>query len=675
MNPTNPLLVQGELPHFADIRAEHVLPAVERAITTHRAALNHVRAERGADFARIYMAKEQADAALALVWSPVSHLKSVADTPDLRAAYEAGQQLFSAYGIALGQDAELFAAMDSLSRDLADRTPAERRALELTMRGFHLSGIDLPEAKQASLAAVRRELAQLSTEFSNAVLDATESWTLAITDEARLAGIPDTERATLAANASNRGLEGWLVTLHSPSVQAVLGFADDRDLREEVLRASATRASDQGPDAGRFDNGGRIVRILQLRHEAAELLGFTSPATASLFTKMARDPGEVETFLLDLAQRAKPLALAELSDLRAHAATLGIDQLEAWDIGYVAEKLRRARHAFDQAELRQYLPLPAVMEGLFALLGDLFGIAGEERTDVETWHPDVRFFTVTHRGRPVAGLYLDLYARGGKRGGAWMDVCRPRLRDADREQCPVAYLTCNFAGPTGDGPALLTHGEVVTLFHEMGHCLHHILSEVDLPSIAGIRGVEWDAVELPSQLMENFAWDPHHLIRLSRHVETGKPLPEALVARMLGARTFMSGLGLLRQIELSLIDLRLHLAMAVDETTAARVLAEVRAEVVVIDTLPSARPIHSFSHIFAGGYASGYYSYLWAERLSSDAFELFAEADAVIGAVGQAFRDHILAVGASRPAIESFSAFRGRAPENAALLRARGLAA
>ncbi len=672
----NPLLADNDRPFFSAIRPEHAGPAVDAAIAVHRAAMAAIVAEAAPDFERVFLAKERADARLWRGWSAVSHLNAVCDTPELRAVYQAVQPRLSAYAAEVGQDAGLYAALAALEEGAEAPGAAERRALDLTLRDFRLSGVALAEPARSRFAAISVELSELSTQFSTAVLDATASWTRTVTDPAELAGLPEADLAMLAAAGREAGAEGWLVTLHAPSVSAVLTHADNRALREEVYRAFGTRASDSGPDAGRFDNGPRIARIMALRAEAAALLGYENPVALSLATKMARDATEIEAFLTDLAARARPFAETELADLRALGAARGIETVMPWDIGYLAEKLRRARHSLDEAEVRRYFPEDRVIDGLFRQVEALYDARFVAEPGVDAWHPDVRYYRLERDGAPIAGLYVDLHARKGKRGGAWMNVCRPRLRDADRQHLPIAHLVCNFAGATGDEPALLRHDDVVTLFHEMGHCLHHMLSSVEIPSIAGVTGFEWDAVELPSQLMENFAWDPAVLTAMSRHVETGEPLPADLIARMLAARNFMGAMALLRQAEFALFDLRLHLAGDGEPAAVAAVLQAVRDQVAVVRPPEWHRFPSSFSHVFAGGYAAGYYSYLWAERLSADAFERFvagaAEAPATIG---RAFRDQVLAVGATRPAIDSVVAFLGREPTTDALLRARGLAA
>ncbi len=544
------------------------------------------------------------------------------------------------------------------------------------MRDFRLSGVALEEPARSRFKTIANELSRLSTEFEEAVLDATEAWSEHIVDAAALAGVPESGLAVLAAYAKEAGHDGWLVTLKQPSVQAVLTYAEDRALRERLYTAYSTRASDQGPSAGRFDNTARIEQILALRHEAAQLLGFANAAEESLATKMAATPQKVLDFLDDLVRRARPVAQREFDELQEFArAELGIAELRPWDVSYASEKLRERRFQLNEEELKPYFPLPAVITGLFGICERVFGIRFERRDGVDVWHDDVTFYDVFDaQGQCIAGAYVDLYARSGKRGGAWMDVCRSRFRDEAGLHKPIAYLTCNFAPPTATTPSLLTHDDVLTLFHEFGHGLHHLLTEIDYPSISGISGVEWDAVELPSQFLENFGWQRETLDLFARHYETGAPLPQPLFERMLAARYFQAGMYLVRQLEFGVFDFRLHLYF--DPARGARtldVMQQVREEVAVVIPPPWQRFSHSFTHIFAGGYGAGYYSYLWAEVLSADAFSRF-EAEGVFNrATGDAFRREVLAVGGSRPALESFVAFRGREPDAAALLHSYGL--
>ena len=670
---TNPLLSEDRQPVFNTIRAHHVGPAIAEAIRRHSEAIAEI--VRQSDFAGVFLAKQRADTRLAQMWQIVSHLAAVVRTPELAEAHASAEAELMTYQMGVGQDPALYRALRGIDR--SELGPVETRALDFALREMELSGVALDSGPRERFASVCVELGTLSTAFGNAVMDATQSWTLLIEDEARLSGMSDEDRAMLARNAAQRGVEGWLVDLHAPSIRAVLRFADDRALRRTVSEALQTRASDQGPEAGLFDNGPRIDALLALRQDAAQLLGFADPVAWSLSVKMARDASEVESFLLDLAHRARPHAETQLDELRRFAATLGIERLETWDMGYVAEKMRLAQHALDAAVIKRHLPLSRVLDGLFGLISDLYGIDIVEETGLDSWHPDVRYYTLRRDGIVFAGIYCDLFARDGKRSGAWMNVCRSRLAaDGDTPpQMPVAFLTCNFGRGAEGEESYIAHGDMITLFHEMGHCLHHVLTEIELPSIGGIAGVEWDAVELPSQFMENFAWMPAMLRRVSAHADTGQPLDDAMIARMIDARQFLGALGLLDQVELGLIDLRLHLARARGgNMTPAAVLSAVEDEVAVMHRPDWARPIHTFSHIFAGGYAAGYYSYLWAERLSADAFEPFAEDGANVSQLGERFRQNILARGASRSAVENFAAFRGREPANDALLRSRGLA-
>ena len=629
------------------------------------------------------LAQERLEQRLARAWAPVSHLHSVADGEALRKVYGPAEEKLTEHAIELGQNRELYAAVQALA-DAPDfgALPRPQQALvEHALRDFRLSGVALEEPARSRFREIGVALSRLSTEFSNAVLDASEAWHEHITDTRDLAGIPESGLAVLRQYAKEQDLDGYLVTLKQPSVQAVLTYADNRELREKVYWAYQTRASDQGPDAGKFDNGARIEQIMALRHEAAQLLGFANTAEESLATKMAASPVEVLEFLHDLAERARPVAQQELVALREFARdALQLDNLEAWDVGYASEKLRVQRYALDEEHLKAYFPLPAVVEGLFGLTTQLYGISLQAREDVDVWHPDVRYYDVRDAdGRVFAGAYVDLYARNGKRGGAWMDVCRARFDDGEQTQLPVAFLTCNFAPPTDGKPALLTHDDVLTLFHEFGHGLHHLLTGVGLPSIGGIDGVEWDAVELPSQFMENFGWNRQALDLFARHYDTGERLPDELFERMLAARHFHAGLFLVRQLEFALFDFLLHLEYEPGRgARAMAVLEEVRKQVAVLHPPAWQRFPHGFSHIFAGGYAAGYYSYLWAELLSADAFGAFEEAAGERGSVidaatGDRFRREFLSVGASRPALDSFIAFRGRKPEPEALLRSYGL--
>ena len=679
MNVGNPLLADAGLPRFSAIRPEHVEPAVEAVLADYRTRIEAMLASTAPrDFAGVLGLGEALEDRLNRMWAPVSHLHGVADSEALRKAYAAAQERIVEFGSELGQNRALYAAVAAVAQrsDSASLPEAARALIEHELRDFRLSGVALEEPARSRFREIASELARLATEFEEAVLDATDAWSEALGDEAQLAGIPASGRAVLRSAAEEKSQDGWLVTLKQPSVQAVLTYADDQALRERVYRAYHTRASEQGPNAGEFDNSARIEQILALRHEAAQLLGFHDAAEESLATKMAPSPAAVLAFLHDLAARAKPVAVRELAELRAFARDeLGLADLQPWDVAYAAEKLRERKYALREEELKPYFALDAVIDGLFAITTRLFGVRLQRRDDVDVWHPDVRYYDlVAADGQVFAGAYVDLYARSGKRGGAWMDVCRNRWRDGTHLQRPVAFLTCNFAPPTATTPSLLTHDDVLTLFHEFGHGLHHLLTEVDLPGVGGINGVEWDAVELPSQFMENFGWQREALDLFARHWQTGERLPDELFARMQAARHFHAGLFLVRQLEFGLFDLRIH--REYDPARGARamaILGEVRDEVAVIQPPPWQRFPHAFTHIFAGGYGAGYYSYLWAEVLSADAFARFEEDGVFDAATGAAYRQAILAVGASRPALESFVAFRGREPRPEALLRSYGL--
>ncbi|SEM56181.1 oligopeptidase A [Luteibacter sp. UNCMF331Sha3.1] len=677
---TNPLLDPDGLPAFSAIRPEHVEPAIDSLIAAQRDAIAGIAAAGATrDFEHVMLAQERLDQTLSRAWSPVSHLHSVADSPALRKAHGAAEEKLTEHGLEVGQNRDLYAAVQAVADrpDFAGLPVAARAAVDHALTDFRLSGVALDEPARTRFREIGVELSKLTTEFSNAVLDASEAWHKHITDERDLAGIPASGRAVLREYAREEKLDGYLVTLKQPSVQAVLTYAENRDLREAVYYAYQTRASDQGPNAGKFDNSDRIEKIVALRHEAAQLLGFANAAEESLATKMATSPEVVLAFLRDLAARAKPVAKDELKELRRFAIeTLKIDNLEPWDVGFAAERLRQERYALDEEQIKPYFPASAAIDGLFMVVERLYGVRFVPRDDVDTWNKDVKYYDVVNAdGTVFAGAYLDMYARSGKRGGAWMDVCASRFKDGEALQLPIAFLTCNFPPPTEGAPALLTHDDVLTLFHEFGHGLHHMLTEVDIPSVGGIDGVEWDAVELPSQFMENFAWDYSALSQFAKHYQTGEPLPRDLFQRMLDARHFHAGLFLVRQLEFGLFDFRLHLEYdPAKGANALGVLEDVRREVAVMHPPAWQRFPHAFTHIFAGGYSAGYYSYLWAEVLSADAFEAFKEAGVLDRATGQRFRKEVLAVGATRPALASFTAFRGRGPEPDALLKSYGFA-
>ncbi|MFZ3482079.1 M3 family metallopeptidase [Sphingomonas sp. 3-13AW] len=670
----NPLLDADALPRFHEITADQIAPALDVLLARYDAAVESLTADRPTSFAEVWLPLERLDAELDAAWSTVSHLRSVADTPELRAAHVAAQARMVEHSIRVCQNRDLYSLYEALiaSPDFANLPSDDQAAVRRAMRGFMLSGIALSEHARERFSAIALDLSALGNAFNGALLDATEAWSEHIVDEAQLAGLAEADLAMLAAAAKAKDLDGWLVTLQQPCVSAILTFAEDRALRARVYRASVTRASDQGPNAGDFDNSARIRQILALRQESAELLGFPNYVARSVATKMANDGDEVLAFLRDLAARARPFAEAELAEMRRFAEDLGLGELQPWDVSFVSNLLRTAEYATDEQVIRAHFPVDRVLEGWATLLQDLFGITVTPREDVSTWHPDVTYFEVAGADAEVfAGLYLDLHARSGKRSGAWVAQARPRLQRDGGRTLPVSYLTCNFAPKDGTTAPLLSHDDVITLLHETGHCLHHIFGLVDRPIIGGTSGHEWDAIEFPSQLMEDFAWDREVLTSMSGHYLTGAPLPADMFERMLGARGFQSGLFLVRQVELAMFDLVLH-SGAVD-VDPMEVLAAVRAEVAVMRPPEWHRAPHTFRHIFSGAYAAGYYSYLWAELLAADGFGKFREAGVVDRETGDRFRREVLSKGASRPAIESFRAFMGRDPDPSALLRRHGL--
>ncbi len=679
---SNPLLEMTGLPPFAHIRPEHVEPAIDALLAENRATVQRLLAENATyTWENLVWPLEAMEDRLSRVWAPVSHMNSVVNSEPLRKAYNACLPKLSEYSTELGQNAELYAAYKSLhdTGEYARLDPARRKVIDDALRDFHLSGVDLPAKKKDRYREIRQRQSQLTTRFEENVLDATQAFSRHVTDEARLSGLPESARAMARQAAEQKGLEGWLFTLDFPSYYAVVSYADDRELRREMHEAYVTRASDQGPFAGKWDNSPVMEEILALRHELANLLGFRSYAERSLATKMADSPERVLGFLHDLAARSRPRAQKELAELEAFARErFGIERLEPWDIAYYSEKLREHTYAISQEELKPFFPETKVIPGMFQVVERLYGVRIAEVEGVEVWHPDVRFFEIRDEDGELRGhFYLDLYARENKRGGAWMDDCRGRFRHPDGTlQTPVAFLTCNLTPPVGDQPALFTHDEVITLFHEFGHGLHHMLTRVDWIDVSGINGVPWDAVELPSQFMENWCWEREALALIAGHYQTGEPLPEDLFRRMSAARNFQAGMMMVRQLEFSLFDFRLH--HEYDPARGARIqeiLDEVRAEVAVVKPAPFNRFQHGFSHIFAGGYAAGYYSYKWAEVLSADAFSLFEEKGIFDPETGRRFLHTVLEQGGSRDPMELFIAFRGREPRIDALLRHSGIAA
>lgn len=672
----NRLLDPLSLPKFSALTPDSIGPSLEAVLSAYREAVDTVVARGSTRFQDTWLPIERAENALDALWSAVSQLKAVADTPELRSAHAAGQARLVEVTTSIMQNRDLYDLLVAMSAtaEFEALPAADRVAIERRIREFKLNGVGLGPDPRARFARLSVELSKLSTEFANAVVDATDAWSEHVTDEMLLAGVPEPMKEMLAAAALAKGLkEGWLVTLQMPSVSAVLTFAENRAIRERVYAAFWTRASDQGPHARQFDNGPRIARLLELRREAATLLGFSDPVEHSLATKMAPCADEVLHFLRNMARRAKPQAESELTEAKRFAAEqLGLNDVQPWDVAFASERLRLSRYSIDERVVRSYLPIERVLAGWQSLLGQLFGIRFKSRDDVELWHRDVRYYDlIDDSGAVFSGLYLDLFARESKRGGAWMAPARPRLRGGDGVRNPVAYLTCNFTPGSGSAPSLLSHRDVQTLLHETGHCLHHLFTRVDRPSIGGIVGFEWDAVELPSQLLEDFAWDHRVITAMSGHYQTGEALPAALFEKMLTARHFQSGMFVLRQVEFGLFDLLLHRGTFATDSLA--VLDAVRAEVAVLHPPAWHRFPHAFTHIFCGPYAAGYYSYLWAEVLAADGFRKFAEAGLIDRATGDSFRDEVLSRGATRPAAESFRAFRGRDADPAAMLIRRGL--
>ncbi|WP_300521843.1 oligopeptidase A [Alcanivorax sp.] len=672
----NPLIDYPELPPFSKIQPEHVLPAVEQLVADGRARIQQVLAEGKFDYAHLVQALDEEDDRLGKAFGPAGHLNAVAQNEALRNAYNSCLPLLSEYGTEVGQNAQLCAAYQTLrdSDEWSSLSEAQQKDIENTLRDFRLSGVDLPEDKKAQYMANSKRLSELTSKFSDNTLDATQAWTKHISDEAELDGLPDSAKAGAADRAKADGKDGWLLTLDAPVFIAVMSHCKNAELRKEMYVAWTTKASDQGPQAGQFDNSAIMDEILKLRHHQAQLLGFANFAEESLATKMARDVNEVIQFLEDLAKRAKPQAEQELAALRAFAAEKGADDLNPWDIGFWSERLREERYSISEEELRPWFPADTVINGMFAVVGKLFGIQFRQRDDVDLWHEDARFYElVDDDGSVRAAFYLDMYARTGKRGGAWMDDARIRRRRPDGSlQTPVAYLTCNFAPPAGGKPGLLTHDEVVTLFHEFGHGLHHMLTEQDVSGISGINGVAWDAVELPSQFLENWCWTEEGIALISGHYETGEPLPKEKLDKMLAAKNFQGAMQMVRQLEFSLFDMRIH-AEYQEGLDIYQVLKEVREQVAVIQPPAFNRFPNSFGHIFAGGYAAGYYSYKWAEVLSADAYSRFEEEGEFNEDTGRAFRSEILAKGGSREPMELFKAFRGREPSVEPLLRHCGI--
>ncbi|THJ39583.1 MULTISPECIES: oligopeptidase A [Aeromonas] len=678
----NPLLTMDSLPPFSQIKPEQVQPAVIQAIADCKQKISDVLAQRDPHtWDSLIAPLEEVNDRLSRIWSPVSHLNSVLNSEALREAHDACLPLLSEFQTYVGQHEGLYQAYLALSQsdDFPLLSGAQRKEIQNTLRDFRLSGIGLPAEAQQRYGEIQARLSELASRFSNNVLDATQGWHKLVADEAELAGLPDSVRAAARQMAELKGKEGWLFTLDIPSYLPVMMYADNRELRAEMYEAFTTRASDQGPNAGKWDNSAIMSELLTLRRELAQLLGFANYAELSLATKMADKTEQVVSFLTDLAAKSLPQGKAELEEIRFFAAEQhGQSELAAWDLAYYAEKLKQHKFSISDEQLRPYFPASKVVKGLFEVVKRVFGMKVRERLGIDTWHPDVRFYDIFDADDELRGsFYLDLYAREHKQGGAWMDVCLGRRYRQDGSlQKPVAYLTCNFNGPVDGKPALFTHNEVVTLFHEFGHGIHHMLTRIDVAGVAGINGVAWDAVELPSQFLENWCWESEALAFISGHYETGEPLPADLLEKMLTARNFQAAMQMLRQLEFALFDFRLH--QEFDPANPAQLpalLDEVRSQVAVMTPPAFNRFQHSFSHIFAGGYAAGYYSYKWAEVLSADAFSRFEEEGIFNPATGQSFLKNILEKGGSKEPMELFRAFRGREPKVDALLRHSGIAA
>ena len=675
----NPLLYTDGLPLFSSITPTQIEPAIDHMLKKNRSKIQALlQSNEPVSWGNILQPVEDLDDQLNRAWSPACHLHSVVDNDELREAYNACLPKLSDYATEMGQNKDLYLAYKSVSEsdEFALLDDAQRKIIENALREFRLSGIELDEDKQQEYKDIKKELSRLQTRFEENLLDATHAWTKHVTDKKSLNGLPESALAQAKQKSLNEDKQGWIFTLDFPSYMPVMQYADDVALRKEMYTAYITRASDLGPNAGQWDNSELMNEILALRHRQAQLLGYESYAHYSLVRKMANDINEVLDFLNDLASRSKKMAKQELKALQEFAKSeFGLSKLQAWDMAYYAEKFRQHKYALSQEELRPYFPAPQVIDGLFTIVTRLYGIDVKEREHVETWHEDVRFFDIfDNTGSLRGGFYLDLYTRTGKRGGAWMDECIVRKRSASDVQIPIAYITCNFTPPIGNDPALLTHDEVITLFHEFGHGLHHMLTLVDYPSVSGINGVPWDAVELPSQFMENWCWEREALDLIGRHHQTGKLISDDIFEKMIAAKNFQTGMQMVRQLEFSLFDFRLHLEY--DSKTPVDVqslLDDVRRQVAVVVAPEFNRFQHSFSHIFASGYAAGYYSYKWAEVLSADAYSKFEEDGIFNKHTGNEFLHSILEQGGVKEPMEMFINFRGREPNIDALLKHSGI--
>ena len=673
---TNPILFRDSLPLFDQIKPSHISPAIEGILKEANSLIHSLKVMGGSiSWENFVEPIEMVSEKISRAWGQIEHLNAVVNSDDLRKAYNDNLIKLTEFYTNLSQDEALYKKYQSLKDGeiFESLTPSQKRIIDNVLREFKLGGAELNELEKARFKVIQEKLAKLSTQFEENILDATNEFSIFVGDADDLQGIPEENIKKAQSEAIEDKKEGYKFTLHFPSYLPVMQYAEDRNLREKLYRGYATRASELS--SPKFDNTKLIDEILALRYESAKLLGFNHFTEMSLVTKMAKSNEEVVSFLMDLANKAKPFALKDMEELSAFSKTLGIEKLEAWDIAYVSEKLRQAKYSFSENEVKQYFPEHRVLKGLFKVVETIFKLK-IIKTDAPTWHKDVSFYSIKNDGDELVGqFYFDLYARNHKRGGAWMDEAISRYKNSFESSHPVAFLTCNFSSPSENKPALFSHDDVITLFHEFGHGLHHMLTKVDEYSISGIKGVEWDAVELPSQFMENFCWEWDVVKHMTEHVDNKSPLPEALFKKMIEAKNFQSGMQTLRQIEFSLFDIRLHTQYNdQNKINSLKLLETIRDEIAVVRPPAWNRFPNSFSHIFAGGYAAGYYSYKWAEVLASDAFSLFEEEGILSSNAGQKFQEEVLSKGGSRPAMESFIAFRGRAPSVDALLRHSGMA-
>ena len=667
---SNPLLKTKGLPDFGSIKADHISDAVNQALKKLRAMLTKLEANKTASFS-IAEDIEEIQESIHRLWSPVTHLNSVISTPELRHEHNKCLPMISEFGTEIAQSEKLWALFSELEKQIDDTQVTERMLIFHALREFRLAGVGLTKNDKNKFKQLAKTLVQRQADFEQNLMDATDAFKHHEDDISALKGIPETVIFRAEEQAKKEGKTGWLLTLDPPTYQAIMSHAENEKLRKLYYKAWVTRASDQGPYAGKWNNREILEEIVRLRYESAKILGFKSYADLSLATKMASSTEEVLNFLQELADKSRPVAQTELEELEAFANR----KLNVWDVPYYSEKLRQSRFSLSDDELRPFFPLPGVIAGLFDVANKLFEIKIHPQDNVETWHPDVIYYEIfSNQGSLIGGFYTDLYARPNKRGGAWMDECLVKCSLRGKSQKPVAHLVCNFSPPSGDDPALLTHDEVVTLFHEFGHTLHHLLTEVSYPSLSGINGVPWDAVELPSQFLENFAWSPEILPLISGHYRTGKPLPADTLTRLNASRSFQAGLSMVRQLEFALFDFRLHAEYEPSrDSLVEKILKSVRTEVSVLKLPKFNRFANTFSHIFGGSYAAGYYSYKWAEVLAADAFSAFENSEIFDKQIAKKFKQHILATGGSREALDNFKNFRGRSPSLDPLLRQNGI--